>query len=534
MQTTGTAPLHIPNQAGTIKIASLKNNVFADIDVSILNVSVDYSIDAASQLSFDVIETVNVDYSRVSQAEKTFITDLEFAKNNYFQIGREVVYETNTIAFVDDPRSPGGQVAQKISQIFEIANVTISQGPGGSPVWNIKCYTKAIQQMKRDRQFSSITGSGTAFVRRAAQRYGLKFWGQETSKKVSITKASGDKQADSLWDVLTRLAGEAKFVIFEVNGFLIFASEEYLLYKWGIDSGVTYKFKNPKTKQDERRKALFIPLQYPYVTVGRSGYFYAMEYPTITVSDNDPRHGDGSIIVDRANGTQIRPGMTAYIGNVPGLNGYYLITSVSFADRTPDPVTVSFRKPTKEPKEIKQLAVGERYLATGLPSTIPTLVSPKNGAERRQESLPGAIIPLPTSSAEFRYPRSNSISTSGNVPLYNRPVLNVNGVIETIEPFVIFQKANLAISSKNFAPGDTAVVIGRIWTVAGSPVRLTEAQAKSKYLSDGLHYGKFSSDTDANNYIKLLTRQQVEVLKKRFPTVSLRDGQMYPVTAGST
>lgn len=522
-----------PYTAGRIIIGSISDGAYANIDNSILNVSVDYSMNEASQLSFDVVESVSRDYSKITASEKQFVSTLDYASNNYFLIGRDVIYETTTLSGIDRQGVGGGQ-AVRVQQLFEIANVSISQGPGGSPIWSVKCFTKAIQQMKRDRKFSSIKGSGTSFVKRAAEQYGLRFWGQETNKKVSITKASGDNQADSLWDVIKKIAGEAKFVVYEVDGILIFASEDYLMYRWGLDSDQTVRVVNKQTKKPENRKAKFVPLQYPYVTVGKAGYFYATQYPTIEVSDNDPRYGSGSIIIERDNGTQLRPGMTAYVGNVPNLSGYYLIDTVSFSDRTPDPVTVTFRKPTKEPKDIKDLQIGQRFLATGVAGSLPTIVSSKNGTQPRQSSFPAQIIPLPTQAAQYNYPRQTGLTVQGNIPLYDRPVLNINGKSESIYPFVIFQKSDLSISTKNFATGDTAVILARVWTSGGVPTQYTDAQAKTKYLSDGLHLGKFSTDTAANRYLQLLTRQQDEVLKKRFPNVDLKSGALYPNTAGST
>jgi hypothetical protein len=48
-----------PNSAGKIAIASLSDGILQDIDHSITRVSVDYSMEEASQLSFDVIETMS-------------------------------------------------------------------------------------------------------------------------------------------------------------------------------------------------------------------------------------------------------------------------------------------------------------------------------------------------------------------------------------------------------------------------------------------------------------------------------------------
>jgi hypothetical protein len=525
---------NVPNSAGKIYIGSLSDGVMTNIDHSIISVSVEYTMNQASQLSFEVLETMTTDYSKIADAEKTYPRVLEFAENNYFQIGRDVVYETTTLNEIGNTNNSGTNLIKQ-KQLFEIASLTFAQGPGGSPTWQVKCFTKAIQQMKRDRNPGTVKGTGSAFVKNAARKYGLKYFGEETSKKQTITKATGDKQADSLWNVLERLAQDAKFVIYEVDGFLVFASEKYLLHKWGIDSGDTVRIWNKKEEKFKPKGTKYIPLQYPAVGKGTTGYFFAMSYPTINVSTNDPRYGDGSITVDRQNGTQIRPGMTAYVGNVPSLNGYYLIDSVSFSDRTPDPVSVNFRKPTLEPKEEKELPVGVRFLQTNADRPVPTRVT----AGAVPYPVNGAYFPLPTQATEYNfasvYPRMKSgLISIGNIPLYSRPVLTVNGEPKTTFSITIFQKPDLTINYNGWKPGNTAVLITPIWTVGGFAVELTEAEAIAKYLSDGLFLAKLDSPANAKKYADFIHRQQIEILRVRFPEIDFYNGGVYPNTAGLT
>lgn len=529
---------NVPNSAGKISIGSLSDGVMTNLDHSIISVSVEYSMNESSQLSFDVIETMNTDYSRISEAERTYPRVLEFAENNYFQIGRDVIYETTTLNEISETNISGTNLIKQ-KQIFEIASLTFSPGPGGSPTWQVKCFSKAIQQMKRDRNPGTLKGTGSTFVKNAAKKYGLKYFGEETSKKQTVTKASGDRQADSLWDVLDRLAKDAKFVIFEVDGYLVFASEKFILQKWGIDSGDTVRTWNKKEKKFKTKGIKYIPLQYPAVGKGTPGYFFAMSYPTINVSTNDPRYGDGSIVVDRQNGTQIRPGMTAYVGNVPSLNGYYLIDSVSFSDRTPDPVTVSFRKPTLEPKEEKELPVGVKFLQTNAERPIPTRVTNKKGSKPKPPAVNGAYFPLPTSATEYNfsstYPRMKSgLISVGNIPLYSRPVLTVAAEPKTTFSITIFQKPDLSINYNGWKPGNTAVLITPIWTFGEFAAELTEEEAIAKYLSDGLFLAKLDSEANAAKYADLIHRQQIEILRIRFPGIDYYDGGVYPNTPGLT
>jgi hypothetical protein len=529
---------NVPNSAGKISIGSLSDGVMTNIDHSIISVSVEYSMSQASQLSFDVIEVMNTDYSKVSEAEKTYPRVLEFAENNYFQIGRDVIYETTTLNEIGSTNNSGINLIKQ-KQLFEISSLTFSQGPGGSPTWQVKCFPKAIQQMKRDRNPGTVKGTGSTFVKNAAKKYGLKYFGEETSKKQTVTKASGDKQADSLWDVLGRLATDAKFVIFEVDGYLIFGSEKFILHKWGIDSGDTIRTWNNKEKKFKTKGIKYIPLQYPAVGKGTPGYFFAMSYPTINVSTNDPRYGDGSIVVDRQNGTQIRPGMTAYVGNVPSLNGYYLIDSVSFSDRTPDPITVNFRKPTLEPTKEKELPIGLRFLQTDAERPIATRVTNKNGNKAKPPAVNGAYFPLPTELTEYNfsstYPRMKSgLISVGNIPLYSRPVLTVNGEGKTTYLEAIFQKPDLTINNNGFKPGNTVVLINSIWTYGGFAVQLTKAEATAKYLSDGLFIAKLDSIKNAEKYGEFIVRQQIEILRIRFPEIDYYNGGVYSNTPGLT
>lgn len=525
------------NVAGKIIIGSLSDGVMATIDHSITNVSVDYSMSEASQLSFDVVETMSTDFSRFITPEGTHPRRLEFGYNNYFNIGRDVIYETRTLNEISDEFGTSSNLIKQ-SQLFEIATVTFSPGPGGSPTWQVKCFSKAIQQMKRDRNPGTIKGTGSNFVKLAAEKYGLKPFVQETSKKPSITKATGDKHADSLWDVLTRMASDAKFVVFEVDGYLVFASERYLMNKWGVDTGDTIQVKDKKTSRMITKPAKYIPLQYPAVFKGTPGYFFAMGYPTINVSNNDPRYGDGSILVDRQNGTQIRPGMTAYIGDVPGSNGYYLIDSVSFNDRSPDPVTVTFRKPTPEVDKPREIEIGMRFIQTSQDSPVPTRVSPKKGVKPTPPPPDARYFPLPTPETEYNfsavYPRlKTGLVEVGNIPLYSRPVLTVNGEVKTTFSITKYIDQNGDEQSK-WQSGYTALLITPIWTVGGIAVELTEAEAFAKYQSDNLFLAKLDSPANASTYAGLIHRQQIEILRVRFPNIDFYGGGIYPNTAGLT
>lgn len=326
------------------------NGFITQLNNNLLSLKVSYTLDEASALTFDIIDP-----------------GFEMTRNNYFQPGQTLIYKAATI----DDFSSNSLDAQSIygetyyGYPFEIADVQYAQSQGASPIVTIQAYTKAIQQMKRDRtEIGSIKGTGTAFVRNAAIKYGLEFVGEQTGKSQTITKASGEQQADSLWDVIKKLAGDAKFVCFESDGTLYFGSQKWLLHKWGVEP---YSFSKYDTKQQkniqETRYRTFLsypPYVDPFTKVANTK-FILQQLPNIQVSINDPLEGNGSCIVDRINGVRLRPGMTAYVGEIPHVSGYFLITSVEFDELSPEPVAVNFRTIERLPKDIKQIQIGQRW-----------------------------------------------------------------------------------------------------------------------------------------------------------------------------
>ena len=526
-----------------------------DITDLVTSASISYTMDLASELSFEIIDP-----------------GLEFAKNNYFVIGRDVMYETQTIGRID---SKTGDVI-RVRQMFEVAKVQVSQGPGGSAVFSVQCYTKAIQQMRRDRSPGSVPGNGTAFIRAAARKYGLEFYGEQTSKVKQITKTKGSKQAQSLWDVMQNLANDAKFVLFEVDGILVFASEKYLLHKWGTNTSLLPKTTtNSKTGKKvttfERKKyvdLVFSARRYKPQGLGsefitKSRAFELTEYPTITKSFNDPYAGDGSCTVLRTNGTQLRPGMTAYVGNVPNMSGYYLITDVTFNELTGDPVSVSFRTPQKDDTKeaIKDLPIGAVYQQTYISNV--DIVKPRaplsakaltSVAFDKSTGLDKRILPLPTQSSPYSYPtmkvanitqtypflRSQifgavkpekestleieTLAVIGNLDLYNRPVLaQRNGSSKNIE----FKTLNSITITFESGSEWLSVIVPRIYTINSQAVELTVQQAVNLYETNGgwngsaKHLGvlrgstRMNSIANARDYAWLLSWQQNHTLFKR-------------------
>ena len=330
-----------------LQIGNLSKSIMTNILDSVLDCRVNYSMDMVTELDLNI-----------------FDTGFLFGKNNYFAVTTDVLYTTKSIDS-SEFNPDGSSKVRYLTLKLEIAEVSVSQGQGFNPIWNIKCRTKAIQQMKRDKNPSAVSSSsGTEFARAAAKKYGLKFIGEETTKSAKINKASGTAAADSLWNVLQNLASSAKFKIFEADGTLYFASMKWLLHKWGTTQVVLNSEKiNSKTgkKEIKQVKRKFIPL-----VPGKAGKdFELLSLPEMRKSDNDPLEAQGSATIARTNGTSLRPGMTVFIDGIPMFTGYYLISSVDFEELTPNPVSISFMTPERDPKDIVQLPIGPRFPAAG-------------------------------------------------------------------------------------------------------------------------------------------------------------------------
>lgn len=561
-------------------IPNIVNGAFTDISQFVTQASVNYTMDTASELSFDIVDP-----------------SLKMAEANYFTLTRDVIYETQTLGRIQ-PYDPS---VVFVRQLFEMANISTSQGPGGSPTFSIKCYSKAVQQMKRDRKIaSSIKGTGTQFIRNAAKKFGLECYAQETTKSQKI-KATGSKQAESLWNIMKSLAGEAKFVLFEVDGFLLFGSEEWLMHKWGSNSMQVPKYKivagkttkkiigyedvpkkpiyststSPSTKVPNGTKTVrFISLQFPNSSntyLGKPGILKLTEYPSISKSENDPRDASGSCTVERINGTQIRPGMTAYVGDIPNMSGYFLVESVTYNEMSPDPVSVSFRtqKRDEEKYKIKDLPIGVKYVQTNAVglldfSTVQTAVKNRFGQSKSKPPLDARVFPLPDSGNPYRYPSmvyanlttaypafkdeitgskpksdstgdKDSIIYHGTYNLYDRPVLVISGYPQTTYPVTI---------TEIYGSEYRAILLPSIFTQNNVAVLKQEDEIKAQYLAAGGYEGagkhlgvargitKQDAINNARDYAKLIFWQQSLILANRFPDF-VGNEQNIPNTPGA-
>lgn len=344
----------------------------SSITEAILSVNVSYSMDITSQVTVEVHDP-----------------DFELANSNYFAIARTVWYRSFTHSGLD---KPAGTVFEENSRIWyrmEVASATMGPGPGVGAVWTVMLRPKGVQQLKRNRDPSTIGGlGGSAFIEAAAAWAGL----SSSGTVQYTTEAGGNWQADaekkeSAWDVMTRIAsGSAKkdeqtrFMLFETDNTLFFGTQRWLLGRWGMEFDANVEI-SPGTTGIKRSGMNFIHMAYPpmLADAGSLDVFRMMALPRMTRSDNNPLEVQGSVQLDRFNARALRPGMTIMIDlarrfcalpnpaaahGTDYFNGYYLISQVSFDHYGTGPVSISFRSPERIAKDIDPGQPGRLFTAT--------------------------------------------------------------------------------------------------------------------------------------------------------------------------
>lgn len=281
----------------------------------VTSLSVSYSIDGANQIQFTVIDK-----------------NYEMMENNFFMNRRLLKYRNG---------------------LYEIGAVEVGPGPGGSPMVTVTAWDEAVQKMKRDKKPSAISGSSVyEYAFNVAKKFGLRFVAEKSNKSQTINKGSGNNSDESVWSVLQSAANQDEFVMYVMDGTMVYGSQKWLLWKFGTDSRTTV---DPKTKKSTTKKYCrlhFSGNDFDETQPEDSKKFKVIEWPTIRQSENDPLEGDGTVVVAKPNGCIIRPGHTVIIGPKPTMfKGGYLVTEVSFSEGSPDPVQISFRTPEKPSKQ---------------------------------------------------------------------------------------------------------------------------------------------------------------------------------------
>jgi hypothetical protein len=173
----------------------IAGNSQADIAEYVTSMSVDLTLAQMSQISIRV-----------------FDPNLQMLEANYFQMRQSVQY---------------------LGMNYEISALEVGPAAGGAQI-TLTCRPAATQTLKREKitNISTVTDS-TSYARGKAASVGLAFFGENSPARKNIT-ASTESDSSS-WDTMSTLAGEAGFILFEIDGRLFFCSQPYLLGKFGLD-----------------------------------------------------------------------------------------------------------------------------------------------------------------------------------------------------------------------------------------------------------------------------------------------------------
>lgn len=361
-----------------VVIGDLDTRQIAMIKESILSMQVSYSMSAVTQLSMSIIDP-----------------GFEMLKANYFIVGRDVIYRSKSIAFMDEfndkKNQPGEQI--KLQNYYElkleIGEVSVSQGSGASPIISIQARSKPVQQMKRYKNANElkaaqakITGKNSArsFLQYICDSFGLNLVSDPLISKTPSINVSSDstKSSDSAWDVVGRIASDNNCAIFEVDGTLYVVKLKTLLGIRGTDR-VTANIFNLETNTISEQTIIAIPILYPppngkMAALGKPSYedFILTGIPTISKSDQDPYQCQATISLDRFSATSLRPGMTVALWGIPTLSDIFIISEVSYEEMSVNPVQVSLMKPERDQKDkaIQDYLVGGKYFAAEAPTLV--------------------------------------------------------------------------------------------------------------------------------------------------------------------
>lgn len=209
---------------------------------------------------------------------------------------------------------------------FEIAVIEASSGDAPEMI-TLEARSRAVQQMRRDKgqkTWGKISPSN--FAQMMASQFGLDFFGEPTAAKDEIVRTRNENSDESTWDVLTSLAGDSQYWLFESDGRLFFTSQKFLLRKYAN-------------------------LEIPWPARPKGAYVQVLDTPTCRRSEDDPNGAECELLVHWRDGVRMRPGMTFGLtgGRLKPFEIDYLVTEVAWRPGQPEPVKVTARTPV-DPK----------------------------------------------------------------------------------------------------------------------------------------------------------------------------------------
>lgn len=275
------------------------NNVAHDITDSVTSISLNFTIDAGTELTVEV-----TDMGR------------RMLRNQYFNLGQVFAYGI----------SP-----------FQITSIDVSQGEGSSARIRLQMLDLKFQQLKQDFNPQAYrAANGFFYAQKIAQQYGLKFEGENVKGKQQSIKVKTKNNRESVWAVLQRSAGDNQFLCFIAEGTLFFLSPKSLIGRWGIDT-IQYQPEGETTS----RAFSYVPLVYP--TPESEKRFFLVSIPDMRKSIDTIKEGEGSATIFGPSARNLRAGMTVMVyGMGSTLSQPYIVTSVDYEDRSVEPVKINF------------------------------------------------------------------------------------------------------------------------------------------------------------------------------------------------
>ena len=434
------------------------------IDISLFSLG-DLSTFAARDVTDSIISfNVNLSLGNSSQIGVSVVDpNFAMAKANYFQIRRDIFYR---------------------NLWFEISAVECQRSDSIHPLYNLECRSKYVQLMKRDKKPEAFAGqSAYDFAATMAARFNMNFVGEQTTKKKAIVKGKNNNADDSVWTVLGGLAQEQQFICFESQNTLFFCSEKFLLGKWG---DANYSYGDLK----------FIPFFWPEATdplfSQTSDQYILLDQPSVRRSDDDIKAADGTMLVDRTNGKNLRPGMTIYLGGIPDFEGLYLITDVSFEEGSANPVQVQFRTPVDPTKE--------KISSSGTSSRTGTRTGTRTGDSGDSGSSTTGTKPQFTVAAAQEYarqalPRLGYTGTNGAIIVklvgilvakfnLKRPLSEIDSYARSYAGLTIGERAKAYQIYTAFIAGKTVASLGVAGGLSTSAVSSIENDYKDVHATN--------------------------------------------------
>lgn len=209
---------------------------------------------------------------------------------------------------------------------YTVTGFSMDGGPSGQGGAQIRLQPRGIYRCRK------ITGAltrenitPTQFVQDSAANCGMKFVGQETPSRPSISRdvaEENSKDEANEWTTNKRLAAEEGFLIFESLNTLYFGSPQWLF---------------------DRQKELVFGLG---MSVSDNAY-RLMQHPAVTVSSSETTSNDVQFLIPLTLVGKIFPGNTGKLLGVPKPMGdtKLLITSVEYPLAGDGDMSITMKKP---------------------------------------------------------------------------------------------------------------------------------------------------------------------------------------------